>query len=124
MRYAVFGFLFLAMLLLSGCGSKDSKVSGTASFDDGTPLPRGILTIADANHQYTGDIIDGKFEMGGAFPKSGMPPGDYKVFVSSCFDESGRNLVKDIYTTMDKTPLTLEVTKGMNPPLDLKFEKP
>ena len=124
MRSTVFGFFLLAFVFVSGCGSGNSKVLGTASYEDGTPLPRGILTISDAQHQYTGEIIGGKFEMGGVSPKSGMPPGNYKVFVSSCFDESGKNLVKDVYTTAETTPLTLEVVKGKNPALDLKFEKP
>ena len=123
MRFTVFGFLLLAMVFLSGC-NKDSKVFGTASYDDGTPLPCGMLTIADAQHQYTGEIRGGKFEMGGTSPKSGMPPGNYKVFVSNCYDASGKNLVKDNYTKMDTTPLTLEVVKGKNPELDLKFSKP
>jgi hypothetical protein len=116
--------LLLVCLCFSGCGGNGHiKVTGTATYEDGTPLPKGTITISDDKSQYTGDIKNGKFVMGGLAPGSGMPSGNYKVYVSNCFDESGKNLVKDIYTTADQTPLTLEVVKGKTPPLDLKFEK-
>jgi hypothetical protein len=116
--------ILLVCLCFSGCdGNGNVKISGTASYEDGTPLPKGIITISDDKSQYTGDVKSGKFVMGGLAPGSGIPPGNYKVYVSNCFDESGKNLVKDNYTTADKTPLTLEVVKGKTPPLNLKFEK-
>lgn len=115
--------LLLVCVSFSGCGNGDVKIAGTASYSDGTPLPHGIITISDDKSQYTGPVKNGKFVMGGLAPGSGMPPGNYKVYVSNCIDESGKNLVKDIYTTADKTPLTLEVVKGKTPPLELKFEK-
>ncbi|MDR1959968.1 MAG: carboxypeptidase-like regulatory domain-containing protein, partial [Planctomycetaceae bacterium] len=70
--------LFL-MLLISGCGSGQVKGAGTVKYDTGEPVPFGMVIFSTDTNQYTGEIKDGVFSLGGIRPGDGLPPGNYQV---------------------------------------------
>ncbi|MDR0392307.1 MAG: hypothetical protein LBH59_10405 [Planctomycetaceae bacterium] len=76
---------FAGILLLSlvGC-SGNIKVSGTVKYTDGSPLTLGTVIFGNGNNQYQGDIKnDGTFKIEGINAGSGIPKGQYKVWLAN-----------------------------------------
>jgi hypothetical protein len=80
-----FTLFFAAIILLSliGC-SCNINVSGTVKYADGSVLPAGMVVFGNGKCQYLGDIKnDGTFKMGGIKTGSGIPKGQYKVWLAN-----------------------------------------
>jgi hypothetical protein len=110
-------------LALAGCGGK-SPVRGTVTLDDGTPVAKGMVVFerTDAGQPVTarGEIKpDGRFELSTDKPGDGVPPGTYKVLISSLdlsdVPDEKKNLPYDIkYLKFETSGLTFEVKSGAN----------
>lgn len=73
--------LLCGMCAVVGCGSSNGvNVSGTVSYQDGTPIERGRIVFdpvaTNSSPRAAGMIIDGKFALG---RKRGPWPGEYIV---------------------------------------------
>lgn len=76
----------LVLLAVTGCGSGRSDVTGTVTYDDGSPVESGTV-IAEAT--VDGKLVavqaaiqrDGSFAWGGERPGDGALPGQYKVLL-------------------------------------------
>jgi hypothetical protein len=80
-----FTLFFAAIMLLSlvGC-SGNIKVSGTVKYADGAALETGTVIFGDGKNQYLGDIkSDGTFQIEGLKAGSGIPKGEYKVWLAN-----------------------------------------
>jgi len=85
-RYAFILLCLLVCLVVVGCG-KNKKLTGKVTFTDGTPAKSGkVIFLQGDNFMATGEIKpDGSYKMSSERENDGIPPGDYKVYVSSIF---------------------------------------
>ncbi|MCF0233466.1 MAG: hypothetical protein HUK22_00645 [Thermoguttaceae bacterium] len=75
--------LALLCILAVGCNGGRAKVTGTVTFDDGTPLTKGTVNFTDGKTMCRGEVNkDGKYEMRTFKPGDGVPPGSYKVYIT------------------------------------------
>ncbi len=140
MRAIVFGSVFLALCLASGCGGgtvPTIPVNGVVTMDD-KPLDGAAVTFyAEAGgiggQARTGS--DGKFVIVGGDGKSqGLAPGKYKVTVSkmalpangqepvgAITDADIKNDLPPIYSNPTQTKLSFSVT-GDGKPIEIKLE--
>ncbi len=115
--------LCLGLCILPGCGN-NVKLNGTVSFSDGAPLSCGTVCLTDGLHQYTGPVLaDGSFKLGGLEPGSGLPPGNYRVYIVSAIDENGRSVVARKYESATNSGITIDVPKGNTGPLKITVER-
>ena len=120
---ASIGFLFVAIILSTGCkdpGEKLYPVSGKLLVD-GKPVPAGNVTFyPDGNkgnetlHQPMSVIdADGRFELLVPGGRKGAPAGWYKVVVYAVDDpqpgKPNKYFVHKEYTDVETTPLKVEV---------------
>src|SRR5688572_136090 len=131
-------------LLLAGCGSKTSSVSGTVTLD-GKPLPDATIQFVPdgAGRDATGQTDkNGYFSMSTFKPGDGVVAGNYKVVVSPPLGEVDKTVhatsgdamnapapkpvakkastFPEKYTRPDQTPLTQEVPPKGRVTFDLK----
>ena len=64
------------LISLVGCGPGGSVVEGSANLSDGSPAPRGVVTLSGDLGMYRGSIEAGKFKV------ESVPSGSYKVAVT------------------------------------------
>ncbi|MDR0869734.1 MAG: hypothetical protein LBN39_02980 [Planctomycetaceae bacterium] len=130
--------LFL-LLVLTGCGD-NIPLGGTVTFsDDGSPLEVGTIAFASGQMQARGDIgTGGKYDLGTLKVGDGLPPGDYKVYITGAeATEKGKTvgqgehqstlnkvtqLIDPKYTSVDKTPLTAKVDASTKQ-IDFKVDR-
>ena len=124
--------LTLSAMLLSGCGQ--TKVTGTVSFPDGSPLTTGTIIFEDDKNSYTATIKDdGSFKMGMLKDGEGIPPGQYRVAIMAVDPESdndvetqatskARFLTHPKYASSRTSGITYDVQKNMN--ITITVEKP
>jgi len=122
----------LSWCALTGCGPKIVPVSGTATLD-GKSLEGFLVTFtpdADKGHEGRMDCAgrigaDGRYilRMDDGFKNyKGVPPGWYKVTISSPDDKPLP--VHQKYTSIKTTPLAIEVVADPQPgAYDLKFTR-
>jgi hypothetical protein len=126
-------FLLFATIsvLILGCGSKGSAVTGTVSFEDGTRLTTGMVFFESGSHGFSGKIQpDGTFRLIGNSVKTGVPDGTYAVTivkaVETSTDSSGnptaRDLIDSKYFQQNTSELTCTI-KG-NTTFDITVSKP
>lgn len=103
-----------SLLFAVGCGGSGPSVSGTVSFEDGTPLTSGTVLMTGDTVEGFGEIKpDGTYTIGTGDVGDGLPNGTYKISVKS-YGEAGEDgmgvpLVAEKYTTPDTSGLTVEV---------------
>jgi hypothetical protein len=120
---------FIALMFLVGCSGK-VQLSGTVTFDDGTPLTNGAVIFATETFSAKGNIgADGKYVMGTNNINDGLPAGKYKVYIEGGTEyittdnvETIRSLIDDDYSDYGTTPLTCEVPVAGNK-FDIKVPK-
>ncbi|MDR0610783.1 MAG: hypothetical protein LBG58_11785 [Planctomycetaceae bacterium] len=126
----LFLFIVLSVLIL-GCSSKGSAVTGTVSFEDGTRLTTGMVIFESGSHAFSGKIQpDGAFRLIGTSVKTGIPDGTYVVTivkaVETATDRSGnptaRDLIDPKYSQQSTSELTCTV-KGKTT-LNITVSKP
>ena len=75
-------FCLLICLVVVGC-SRNKTLTGKVTFTDGKPATCGIVIFQTDNFISKGEIMsDGSYTMSSAKENDGIPPGDYKVYVS------------------------------------------
>ncbi|MDR1479517.1 MAG: hypothetical protein LBJ00_11315 [Planctomycetaceae bacterium] len=71
------------ILVLVGC-SGNVKVNGTVKYSDGSALTVGTVVFGNGTNQYQGDVKDdGTFQIEGLKTGSGIPKGEYKVWLAN-----------------------------------------
>jgi len=117
LKFQFAGFFVLigiATVLFSGCGSP--KVTGQVKFEDGTPLTVGDVIFESTTVQARGPLDrSGKFVMGSARVKDGVPPGQYRVYIGGAQEATGEMRV--ISGRGDTRPI-------MRSLIDAKWEQP
>ncbi|MDR1385356.1 MAG: hypothetical protein LBJ67_16135 [Planctomycetaceae bacterium] len=122
-------FLLIGLLFLffSGCG-RNVPLGGKITYsDDGMPLECGTIAFTNGTMQARGDIgKDGTYNLGTLKVGDGLPPGDYKVYISGAEKiEQGKTptaqlisrLIDPKYASPETSPLTAKVddsTKSLN----------
>ena len=126
--------LFLSSL---GCGSGSPfdyvRVSGKATYDDGSPIPGGCRLMFTSQ-----DVAP----VGNAYPRTGMAnvdakgefdcvtsykygdglvPGKHKVVVQAANERDGKPVVPKEYANLETTPLVIDTADS---PLEIKVPKP
>ena len=101
--------LAMSLVLLAGCNSGRCTVTGTVTYEDGSPVEAGSVigeaTVDGKLVAVQGTIKNGAFTWGGAKEGDGALPGHYKVIV---------------------VPISLseyQLGQGMTPAVDGKFGK-
>lgn len=121
--------LILTFGAVIGCGGKGLvPVGGKITYDDGSPVTSGGVAFQTATYMADGQIQpDGTYTLSSIKPGDGLPPGNYKVTIGS--SETGPNestiyLVDPKFGDREKTPLSVEVTKGGKNQFDFTVTKP
>jgi hypothetical protein len=128
-----------------GCG-ENVPLRGKVLYDDGTPITVGTVNFTTGTHLSRGKIqSDGSYVIGTGKEKDGLPPGNYKIYITGAeipiepkvkpkiqYDANGQpisqmsyyqQLVGREYMTASATPLTCEVpVKGNS--FDIIVKKP
>lgn len=114
--------IVLCLVFTAGCGDH-IRVRGTVAFPDQTPLETGVVNFQSTTHIARGTIQKGgRFEMGSLRKNDGLPPGEYKIFITGAdtvkpgFVPNPKNddpglisLIDEKFTSADKTPLMFEI---------------
>ena len=115
--------MVVSIILLTGCSSELSKVSGTVVLD-GEPLDRGVVTFqADGKPMAIGQIrSNGTYQMKTG-SKDGVVPGVYQVTVSAYQSKPSEDdlgepipvlLTPAQYNSPGESGLTADVKPGRN----------
>lgn len=114
-------FFFAASLLLFvGCGGGNGAmevVTGTVTYEDGTPVAGGTIVFADMNKNSSSVGYlqeDGTYTLGTFGETDGAPQGKYKVTIIGSSDYGQSSPIRSDYSSQDRTPLTAEVVDGKN----------
>jgi hypothetical protein len=125
--FARFCSLVVVVLVLSGCGASHVPVAGKVVLD-GQPLTSGSVAFHPAtgsgNEQLVGrSEIDaqGQYKLW-SNGKEGVAPGSYKVVVNATRPTNPNDpyspvvpIVDKKFTSVDSTPLTVDVAAGNGP---------
>jgi len=127
-------WLLTALFVLSGCWSGRHNVTGTVTFEDGSPLTQGTVageaTVDGKLVAVQGSVKkDGSFEWGTERPGDGAFAGTYRVIVlpRALGDaEISQGKVPDVdrkFTRYESSNISFEVKSGTNT-LNIKLPKP
>ena len=112
--------LFGVSLFLCGCG-KGFSVNGKVTFPDGTPLTAGFVCFDSATTSFTGTInASGEYQITGAKPGDGVPPGEYQVYISGAI-QPGNPDIGPVEVDADGNPLVKTIDKPDIPLIHAKF---
>lgn len=103
-------------LLLSGCGDGNVPLSGRVTFEDGIPLQCGTVTFCnDAFQQARGNIDpNGYYTVGFLHEKDGLPPGNYRIFITGTNETSDDSIVPVMIAAQYGDPNTSGLTVNVN----------
>ena len=115
--------LLLALLTLAGCGGGQVGLSGKVVYsDDQSPLTMGTVCFETEKFLARGNIKpDGTFTVGSIKDTDGLPPGNYRVYVSDARkiigqDKDGADIYEPLiaskFTTAATSGITIEVTSS------------
>ncbi|HTK74426.1 MAG TPA: hypothetical protein VL371_04155 [Gemmataceae bacterium] len=127
-------FVFaMNLALLAGCNSGRCIVTGTVSYEDGSPVQAGSVigeaTVDGKLVAVQGTIKNGNFSWGGAKEGDGALPGQYKVIVvpiSLSEYQLGQGMTPAVDSRFGKyetSGLSFEVKPGKNE-FNIKVTKP
>lgn len=115
------GFIILAALAcsLSGC-SKTGYVSGTVTFEDGSPVTFGSVSLESDTVRAIGAIDKrGFYSIGTQKDGSGAPPGHYRVWLvgteQSSFSDGSYRIIPRVdheFTSASSTKMAIDLTPG------------
>jgi len=84
-KYTFFLLCLLICLVAVGC-SKNKRLVGKVTFDDGETATNGTVVFQKDNFMSRGEIkSDGTYIMSSEGTNDGLPPGEYKVAVQGIF---------------------------------------
>lgn len=91
MKYLPVFVISFVFLLSVGCGKGYVPMGGKVTFsDDGTPLTKGTVCFEFGSEYARGPLDDqGNYILGYNKPGSGLPRGEYKVYVVDALVEDG-----------------------------------
>lgn len=84
MKNYTFLLCLLICLLVVGCGG-NKRLVGKVTFDDGESVPNGTVIFQSMDNKFMsrGEIqSDGSYKMSSESANDGIPPGEYRVYVS------------------------------------------
>lgn len=138
-RAAPLGILAIAVV---GCGDTHPPTypaSGTACFEDGTPVRFGVVNLVpdSAGPSARAKIhSDGKFMLGTFDATDGAPAGQYRVLIvqhlpspenvqaaPADHEHDQNSTVPLAYSQLESTPLTAEIVPGGKNRLELVIER-
>ena len=89
MKSRIIVALGVCLLLLVGCG-KNVKVRGKITFEDGSPLTKGMVIFQTGSTQSKAPIEkDGSYVVGTLKADDGLPRGTYQVYITGAVDAPG-----------------------------------
>ena len=113
--------------LLTGCGSGNPVVKGTVKYKDGTPVPKGLVSLSNDKNSAYGEIkADGTFTLGSGEVDDGVIPGSYKVALGgeAAGGYGGPALVTPKFLDAEKSGITIDIKPGESKDLVIEVEKP
>lgn len=124
LRKILFCIFVLCCCTTIGCGNY-IRVSGSVTFPDGTPLETGIVNFQSPTHIAKGTLQKGgRFTIGTFKVADGLPPGEYKVFITGAqkvrpdfvpnpkIDDLGLiSVIDERFSSPDQTPLAYTIEK-------------
>ena len=117
LRFFALALVASLLTITTGC-SPNVKVTGTVSYEDGSPVRSGQVQL-EGSILGRGRITDGQFSLGLKKDGEGVPPGDYEVRCSMPLPELKANPDVEAYELVE--PTTFKVVKGAK--LDIKVRK-
>ena len=106
------------------------QLTGKVTFEDGSPVTLGSVIFAKGSFQSRGDIRpDGTYSVGTNAAKDGIPPGEYRVYITGVMEARGMgadgmtnyvSLIDEKYTRPETSGLTY--TAGTSP-FDITLER-
>ncbi len=109
----------LVTLLLVGCNTK-TQVTGTVTFEDGTPLKVGSVVFTSDVMSARGQLNEqGRYTLESTGADDGVPNGSYKVTVMGAVEETGtdaqgqrrtQQLIDSKFQSPDSSGLSCEVS--------------
>ncbi len=121
-------FASLVLTVICGCSNGQVPLSGSVTFEDGSPLTQGIVCFRQENYQAKGDIDSkGHYVLGAIHAKDGIKPGDYAVIIlgANSTDDFGKKdiLIDPKFEDPTKSGIVCKVEKGMRK-FDITVQKP
>jgi len=88
-KHTVLLVVTLCMLFpLLGCGPNVSMSGKVVYSDDKTPLTTGVVCFESDTHAARGKLNEnGEYKLGSKTDKDGLPPGNYRVYISGAFNQ-------------------------------------
>ncbi|MDR2644300.1 MAG: hypothetical protein LBC74_16080 [Planctomycetaceae bacterium] len=126
--------LFSMFCVFAGC-SRNFPISGNVTFyDDGSPLPAGMVIFDDGVKQARSEIKpNGSFVMGFNKKSNGVPAGTYNVAISGAvkllpnpdniYPPPSENLIDEKYSNTATSGLSI-VVDGSKKTFDIKVDRP
>ncbi|MCL2120336.1 MAG: carboxypeptidase-like regulatory domain-containing protein [Planctomycetaceae bacterium] len=113
----------IVLLFSWGCNSDNVKGTGTVKYSSGEPVPGGMILFVASANQYSGEIVNGQFTLGGVRPGDGLPAGNYKVCITGR-DAAEQPYVAVKYSSVETSGISFEVQKGVKNDFEITVEKP
>ena len=107
-------FVLITTLGLTGCS--DPRVTGTVTYQDGTPLTTGTVILQNDHSQGIGELRqDGSFELYQFKPGDGLKPGIYRGYITQAAisDDEGNvtHLIPTKYSNVEESGITYDSEK-------------
>jgi hypothetical protein len=113
-------YFFCVIMLVGGCGSSGSYLTGNVKFDDGSPLTTGTVMLSKDAKSYIGQIDEsGNFAIGTLEKKLKIPAGTYSLNVSSAPGLGEKDKVE----TSSANPSNIEIVSGKTAKLEITVKK-
>lgn len=113
--------LLLLPLALAGCGRGQYPVRGKVSYDDGTPMTKGLVVFESQDGKAAvtarGELADdGTYQLGTTKPGDGAPAGKYRVLVTPRIEDpdAPEPAFDRRYADFSTSGLEYEVKPGVN----------
>jgi|BioPla2DNA2_1021312.scaffolds.fasta_scaffold29794_3 hypothetical protein len=107
-KFAALLFVCSLLTFTPGCG-KNIKVTGTVSYEDGSPVQNGEVYL-EGTVLGRGTITNGEFSLGLVKDGEGVPPGTYEVQCSKPLPELKADPSVEAYELVE--PKEFTVAKG------------
>jgi hypothetical protein len=128
MKHIFLFFLSVVLITVTGCGSGHVPGSGTVTYSSGEPVPSGVIFFSTPQFNYTANIENGLFELGGLNEKDGLPPGTYNVHLICSKPSEGTDqdvpLFAAKYNNPETSGIVIEIKSEKNQQIEIVVEKP
>lgn len=110
------------LALVMGCSTGMYPAEGSVTFEDGSPLKKGMVILENEDRSVSARGLigqDGKFTLSTNSPGDGMRPGTYRGLISSMDlsdvpDEQKKLPFNIKFTRFDTSGITVEIKPGKN----------